>query len=117
MIKHIVTLVVLTFLSFTGLAAADPVDELTERSALSPGEIDTYTVYLKGGEITRLFVRGDGDGDIDCVILDDDGDVVAADNGSSDVCDIYYAPARTGRFTVAIGNAGRVTDIYRLRLY
>lgn len=116
--KNIIATIAAVLLLGSSVATADPVDgSVVANGVLSPGERDYYRVTVRGGEVTRLFARGDGDGDIDCVFTDAYGDVYAYDRDSTDTCLIDIAPARTMTLRVIITNAGGLTDFYNLRIY
>ncbi|MEO6525472.1 MAG: hypothetical protein ABIP93_02495 [Gemmatimonadaceae bacterium] len=69
----------------------------------------THRVYV-GPNDNRLWVRGDGDTDLDCFVYDSDGDLVDSDTDESDVC-LLDTPG-IGGHTLVIRNLGRVYNRY-----
>lgn len=88
-----------------------------------PGEIhtrveahdtDSYEIRFHGDELARIVVRGDGDTDLDLFVYDENGNLVASDTDSTDVCVVSWTPRWTGNFRVRVKNLGRVYNRYTL---
>lgn len=117
--KHVLTLI-LTILAFivSTPAAADPVEGPRHGAGvIDPGTIDAYTIMLRADETTVFLIRGDGDGDIDCVLYDGNGNVVAEDTRRADECRVSVTPRWTGTFRLVFVNVGTYASIYVTRIY
>ena len=67
-----------------------------------------WRVTARGGEIWRVGAMGDGDTDVDIQVIDENGNVVCQDTGTSSTALCTLTPRWTGQFTVRIINWGRV---------
>lgn len=108
----------LTFITFA--AAADPVGgEKRGRGLIAPRgvEVDTFEVACRADETTVFEVAGDGDGDIDCQLEDENGNQVDADSGPRDGCRVTTNPRWTGPFTLKVINRGRYPSAYLVRVW
>ncbi len=83
------------------------------RGLVRPGQLVKVGFILRGDETTRIHVNGDGDGDIDCVLQDENGGVVDKDLDETDTCLVRVTPMRTGDFTLVVKNNGRVSSAVR----
>jgi hypothetical protein len=88
-----------------------------------PGEVntrveahdtDSYEIRFHGDEVAQIIVRGDGDTDLDLFVYDENGNLVASDTDSTDVCVVTWTPRWTGNFRVRVKNLGRVYNRYTL---
>jgi hypothetical protein len=75
-------------------------------------DTDVYKLTLEAHQDSRIIVRGDGDTDLDCVLKDAAGNVVATDTDSTDVCVLDVTPRWTGAFRLEIHNLGAVYNRY-----
>lgn len=84
------------------------------RDRINARAIDEYAQEweFEGDELARIVVRGDGDTDLDCVVLDENGNEVARDSRESDLCLLEWTPAWTGSFSLAVFNLGNVYNDY-----
>lgn len=75
---------------------------------------DTYPVTLRGGELARVAISGDGDTDLDLSITDENGNVAcsSARSGDDEYCSV--TPRWTGQFYVRIKNYGNVSNRYQI---
>jgi hypothetical protein len=73
-----------------------------------------WVVTMRGGELARIVVMGDGDTDLDLEVFDENGNLIARDVDYSDQCVVQWTPKWTGNFTVRIKNLGRVYNDYIL---
>lgn len=80
-----------------------------------PGEIAQDTIHLRGGEKTVIYFQGDGDGDIDCVLIAPSGVVVSSDADDTDTCLLQVFPASPGEYMIGVKNNGRQTTLVNMR--
>jgi hypothetical protein len=78
----------------------------------TPGEYVLKIVY-KANELAEFFVIGDGDSDLDLIVKDSKGTIVAKDvdptareGGGSDMCVCRWRPMVEEEFTIIIQNWG-----------
>jgi hypothetical protein len=83
----------------------------------TPGILE-LKIAFKGGELAEFSVIGDGDTDLDLLILDTQGKIVAQDidppaskGGGSDICMCRWTPNVEQIYTIRIVNYGRVYNI------
>jgi hypothetical protein len=101
-------------------AAVDPTKDLLAQTTLVSGLIEranaestvTRRLRLEGGVQHHVVVQGDGDTDLDAVLIDQHGNVVASDLDSTDFCILSLIPRSTGEFTLEIHNLGNVFNQY-----
>lgn len=79
----------------------------TWSGVIGVGRTSQFLFIFKGDEMARVIVRGDGDGDIDCTLSDENGNVVSRDNDDTDTCLVRVTPLRTGEFTLRVKNNGK----------
>jgi hypothetical protein len=116
--KLIMSLFTLLALTFTTSAFADPTGgSKSDNDLLHPGQVVTYRVMLEPNEKTRFILQGDGDGDIDCMLFDDNGNIVDSDVDATDTCLIDWTPAWRGTFTFRAVNNGRRSSLYQFRAF
>jgi hypothetical protein len=77
----------------------------------------TYTEYFSAGELTTVYVSGDGDTDLDLFIYDENGVLVDSDTAFGDECVATVVPNWTGRFTIEVRNLGSVYNQYTLNIW
>ena len=101
-----------------GSASADPVGGTqTDHDIARPGYVVQYRFSAYADEVTLVEVTGDGDGDIDCRVFDENGGLVGIDTRPVDGCIISLRPRWTGPFVLKITNEGEVASLYSLRIY
>jgi hypothetical protein len=89
---------------------------LVDRDSIAPGQWVRYSDQpFRGGEVAMIRVRGDGDGDIDCFVADENNRIIAVDEDAEDGCYMSWTPAWTGTFTIVLKNIGRITSYYTIR--
>jgi hypothetical protein len=76
--------------------------------------VDSYTVVFAGKERAEVGVKGDGDTNLDLYVYDENGNLVAGDEGSTDVCLAVFTPRWTGKFTIVVVNRGLVPNDYTI---
>jgi hypothetical protein len=75
---------------------------------------DYYDVKFIAGELAEILVIGDGDTDLDLLVYDSNGHLIAYDTDYTDRCYISWVPAWTGRYTVKLVNRGPILNNYHL---
>lgn len=82
-----------------------------------PG-VHVLKITYKAKELAEFFVIGDGDSDVDVVVKDSKGAIVAKDvdppaeeGGGSDLCYCRWTPKEEEEFTIIILNQGRVYNV------
>jgi hypothetical protein len=103
---------------FSGTGSADPIGGTQYASGfLRPGEMDSYRIPLSSGELTVIEAVGDGDGDLDCRLFDDNGNLVASDTDSLDNCILRVAPKWTAIFKLVLVNSGHISENYVIKAF
>ena len=102
----------------TASAAANPVHG-PERytGVIGSNQTQTRMFLLEAREATAFRALGDGDGDIDCELYDEHGDLVAADTDAEDGCLMTIVPLWRGPFLLQLHNAGSEASAYTLRVW
>jgi hypothetical protein len=77
--------------------------------------IDVYTFFFREGEPAVVTVVGDGGTDLDLIVLDENGNLIDADDDPGDQCLAMWTPKWTGKFTIKVVNQGRTPNRYTLR--
>jgi len=117
-IRHIfssILVAVSMVLISTSSAEANPVGgNVTSTFVIRPSQIKYLDITLRGGELTRVRVAGDGSGDIDCIVVSPRGNVVASDKDSLDNCLLMIEPVSTEEYRVIVQNNGEQTTLAQL---
>ena len=98
---------------FVAKAGAEPGPQVSNTSVLARGA-DRYTIVFRSGEAARVFVKGDGDTDLDLYVYDENGNLIGEDTDSTDTCLVRFRPKWTGKFIIRVVNRGNVYNRYRL---
>ena len=88
---------------------------MSNRDTVLAYSSDTYSVTFQGRETAQILVAGDGSSDLDCAAYDNNGNLVALDNDSTDTCLLLWMPAWTGKFRVVVRNMGDTDNEYSIR--
>lgn len=113
--KKLISAIVSIVCLISGIAVAGDVRGLIyDKDVLVPGEAVNYNLTLKQDQLTQIGVKGDGDGDIDCWLYDENNNLVKEDADSTDTCYLTANPIWTGRFVLRVKNNGRAASIYEL---
>lgn len=108
------------------LAMASRVEESLERSqsrgsSSGPEHLkakvygnSSKTIILEfvKGEIAEVSIAGDGSCDLDLFVYDENGYLVASDDGYEDICIVRWIPAWTGPFSVRVVNRGELMSTF-----
>jgi hypothetical protein len=78
------------------------------------GQANIHEVNFTGGEAAEVAVVGDGSTDLDLYILDENGNLIAMDEASTDECYVIWKPNWTGVFYITVLNRGNVYNQYAL---
>jgi hypothetical protein len=73
---------------------------------------DVYHRTFTAGAVAAVWVKGDGDTDLDCYVYDSNGYFIDSDVDSTDSCLMRWVPLRTGSFRIEIRNLGAVYNDY-----
>lgn len=92
-------------------AASGPIRHIDR---VEPGRSDVYTVTFRGGEPAIVAISGDGDTDLDLMVLDQNGNRICVSNGAGDDEACRWLPRWTGPFVIRVQNLGRVYNQYRM---
>lgn len=107
------------------IALADDVAKAGARGVVTGPKGGSYTVearaadifsnaVFRGGEVAAVAIRGDGDTDLDLVVIDENGNVICRADGPTDreACEWY--PRWTGPYRIEVRNLGSVWNRYRI---
>lgn len=75
---------------------------------------DIFRVSFRGGEPAVVGISGDGDTDLDLVVIDENGNVICRADGPSDDEICRWTPRWTGLFRIEVRNLGTVWNRYRI---
>lgn len=107
----IISIVCITLVSSVAIAApvAGPitkVDVVKQHSDLK------YVFLPRIKEETLITLIGNGQGDIDCTLLDNNGNVLVRDVSNADICILHYTPQKREMLTLSITNYGDKDDAF-----
>lgn len=109
--RHVASLfIVLASVTCVGGASAGDVRGGQKWSGIVEVGISQTRVFkftFRADEVAAIIVKGDGDGDIDCIVRDENGSLLAIDNDSTDTCLLRFRPTRTGDYIVGVQNNGK----------
>jgi hypothetical protein len=78
------------------------------------GMTDVFQLTFRGGEPAVVAISGDGDTDLDLIVMDEFGNRVCSADGAGDDEICRWMPRFTGPFNVRIRNLGSVFNQYRM---
>ena len=81
---------------------------------LDPGQSQAWTLQFYGGTYAELAIIGAGQGNLDLLVTDANGNPICQDNGSADTATCGFVPRDNGDFTVSVTNSGQSPDAYQL---
>jgi hypothetical protein len=67
-----------------------------------------FTIPFRAGELAQAAIVGDGDTDLDLIVLDEYRNVICADTDNTDRCLAQWIPLVTGNFIIRVENHGSV---------
>jgi hypothetical protein len=88
--------------------------KLVDSGVLGRGDVKRLTnVRFEGGEPAVVLVIGDGDGDLDLWVHDENtGGLIGDDTDDTSECIVAWTPRYTGPFTIRIANVGAFAERY-----
>lgn len=93
-------------------ATAEP--PKTHQDTVQAGASDIYSVVFNGGQLAEAAVAGDGSGDLDLLVYDENDHLVCRSTGSSDREYCRWWPRWTGPFRIEIQNLSAGANLYRI---
>jgi hypothetical protein len=86
----------------------------THQDTVQAGATDVYSVVFSGGQLAEAGIAGDGSGDLDLLVYDENDHLVCRSTGSSDREYCRWWPRWTGPFRIEIQNLGTAANLYRV---
>ncbi len=86
------------------------------QDTVQPGATDVYSVVFSGGQLAEAGITGDGSGDLDLLVYDENDHLVCRSTGSSDREYCRWWPRWTGPFRIEIQNLGVAANLYRMAM-
>ena len=86
----------------------------THQDTVQAGATDVYSVVFSGGQLAEIGIAGDGSGDLDLFVYDENDHLVCRSTGISDREYCQWWPRWTGPFRIEIQNLGAAANLYRL---
>lgn len=86
----------------------------THQDTVQPAATDVYSVVFSGGELAEAGIAGDGSGDLDLLVYDENDHLVCRSTGSSDREYCRWWPRWTGPFRIEIQNLSIAANLYRV---
>ena len=78
------------------------------------GDYDLFKVAFIEGRLAELYIKGDGDTDLDLYVYDSNGNLIEKDTDYLDQCLVRWIPLWTGNYTIKVVNRGGVYNEYVL---
>ncbi len=90
---------------------------IEESDRVDANEVNSHEYYAEAGEEVSVHLKGDGDTDLDLFILDEEENVITADNDDTgDSCSCVWTAKESGIYTIAIKNYGDVYNEYTITI-
>jgi hypothetical protein len=86
----------------------------THQDTVQPAATDVYSIVFGGGQLAEAGIAGDGSGDLDLLVYDENDHLVCRSTGSSDREYCRWWPRWTGPFRVEIQNLSPAANLYRV---
>jgi hypothetical protein len=86
----------------------------THQDTAQAGTTDVYNIVFSGGQLAEAGIAGDGSGDLDLLVYDENDHLVCRSTGSSDREYCRWWPRWTGPFRIEVQNLSPVANLYRL---
>ena len=78
------------------------------------GATDVYSIVFSSGQLAEAGIAGDGSGDLDLLVYDENDHLVCRSTGSSDREYCRWWPKWTGTFLIEVQNLSAAANLYRL---
>jgi hypothetical protein len=88
----------------------------THQDTVQAGATDIYSVVFSAGQLAEAGIAGDGSGDLDLLVYDENDHLVCRSTGSSDREYCRWWPRWTGPFRIEIQNLGSAANLYRIAM-
>lgn len=111
--KIFIAMLISTFVTGTVYASITP-RPFCKKSRIKAETTVSYTLSFTGGTKAKVFLRGDGDTDLDLYVYDMNHKLIGKDIDSCASCIVTWIPKRTGKFIIKVRNRGRVYNNYEL---
>jgi hypothetical protein len=72
------------------------------------------SINFYGNHVAGILIHGAGHADLDMLVYDEFGNLVAKDDDSTDGCYVEWTPRWTGRYTLCILNHGPVHSEFEI---
>jgi len=86
----------------------------THHDTVPGGATDVYSIVFSSGQLAEIGIAGDGSGDLDLFVYDENDHLVCRSTGISDREYCQWWPRWTGPFRIEIQNLGAAANLYRL---
>jgi hypothetical protein len=86
----------------------------THQDTVQPGATDVFRIVFNAGQLAEAGIAGDGDGDLDLFVYDENDHLVCRSTASTDHEYCRWWPRWTGPFRIEIQNLGATANLYRL---
>ena len=86
------------------------------QDTVQPAATDIYNVVFSGGQLAEAGIAGDGSGDLDLLVYDENDHLVCRSTGSSDREYCRWWPRWTGPFRIEVQNLGIAANLYRIAM-
>lgn len=103
-----------SFANATSTVALTTSCEPCGRHVVAAFDYNDHVMFLYAGQHVHINLSGDGDTDVDLLVYDYRGNLVARSEGRTDDEMIGLNVYRSGYFTIRVKNLGRVYNSYQL---
>jgi len=86
----------------------------THQDTVQAGATDVYSIVFNGGQLAEAGIAGDGSGDLDLLVYDENDHLVCRSTGSSDREYCRWWPRWTGPFRIEVQNLSSAANLYRV---
>ena len=83
-------------------------------SRLAPGASEDWRIAFNGSLPAEIAMIGDGTGNLDMSVADEDGTVICREDGPKDRAFCGFVPLVNGFFIVTVTNRGTAPNLYRM---
>jgi hypothetical protein len=83
-------------------------------SRLAPGASEDWRIAFNGSLPAEIAIIGDGSGNLDMTVTDEEGTVICREDGPRDRAFCGFVPLVNGFFVVTVTNRGAERNLYRM---